>query len=507
MAQDYFRDAAASGDLRRQTVRGGVATVIAQAITTLTTLAAIPVLARLLDPEDFGLIAMVTVFTNFAAMFVDAGLSLPTIQRPRITAAQVSNLFWISVLIALTVACVVASASPLIAWVFDEPRLVGITLAIVTSFVFAGLSVQHTALLRRQLMFASLSAVQVVSVASGQACAVGWAFAYRDTEFDYWALVIGPIASSAITAAMAWVFCSWRPSAPKPRTGTRELASFGAQITGFSILNYLSRNADSFLIGWKWGDVALGYYDRAYRVFLAPIVRITVPFATVTVPALSRLSHDAPRFERAYLRLLRPALSLPCPLAMLMLLNAELVIDTMLGPRFEQSIPIFRCLALVGLVQPFCHSLTWILTALGRGKAVLTIGVLSAVVKCTAFACGLPWGPVGVAAAYAIASLFVYTPIAVAYVHSQSPFSIVGPLKEFAMAQALGLVVGVASVASMAVFSGDNPWVRLLIVGLVGAATWGLVVAGTGYGRALIADFRGIRGGAVGGAPSAPSAQ
>lgn len=129
MAQDFFRNPTASGNLRKQTIKGGVATVVSQAVTTIAALGAIAALARLLEADDFGMIAMVTVFTNFAAMFVDAGLSLPTIQRSNITRAQVTNLFWLSVVVSVLVAGAVALCSPLVAWFFDEPRLVSVTIA------------------------------------------------------------------------------------------------------------------------------------------------------------------------------------------------------------------------------------------------------------------------------------------------------------------------------------------------------------------------------------------
>lgn len=147
----YFSSQQLRAGLKGKTVRGGLYTAVSQVLVVLINLAAIPILARLLSPSDFGLVAMVSVFTGLAAMFVDAGLTMATVQREELTHQQVTNLFWLATALGLLIALFVAAASPLLAWFYDEPRLIAITIAMSAATFFSGLTIQHQTLLRRAM--------------------------------------------------------------------------------------------------------------------------------------------------------------------------------------------------------------------------------------------------------------------------------------------------------------------------------------------------------------------
>src|SRR5690606_15172938 len=130
-------------------------------------------------------VAMVTFFTGFSAMFVDAGLSMATVQRDKITHQQVSNLFWLAAAMGLVISVVIALYSPLIAWFYDEPRLIPITLALAVTPVLGGLTIQHQALMRRAMMFRQMNSLRIVTLIISYAVAIAIAYFYR----SYWALV------------------------------------------------------------------------------------------------------------------------------------------------------------------------------------------------------------------------------------------------------------------------------------------------------------------------------
>src|SRR5690606_19203223 len=167
----YFDTEHLTKHLRRRTMRGGAITVSSQGVKFALRLGSTAVLARLLTPADFGLIAMVTVVTGFVEMFKDAGLSMATIQRERITHAQVSTLFWINVALSALIMLLIAALAPAIAWFYGEPRLLPITLALSGTMIFGGLAVQHQALLRRQMQFGRLATIEITSMAAGIAAA------------------------------------------------------------------------------------------------------------------------------------------------------------------------------------------------------------------------------------------------------------------------------------------------------------------------------------------------
>ncbi|MGD0900434.1 MAG: oligosaccharide flippase family protein, partial [Thermoguttaceae bacterium] len=160
---DFFSTAHLRDGLKGRSVRGGAASLVGQVAYFLMRLGSMAVLARILTPGDFGLVAMATAITGFVEMFKDAGLSLATVQRAEITHAQVSILFWINVALSAGLMLLVAAIAPAVAWFYGDSRLIAITLVVAGAFLFGGVGIQHAALLRRQMRFGTLATVQFLS--------------------------------------------------------------------------------------------------------------------------------------------------------------------------------------------------------------------------------------------------------------------------------------------------------------------------------------------------------
>src|SRR6516225_2797080 len=206
----YFEDHRESRNLGRLALRGGAVSVAMQYSNGFLQIVAAIVLARLLAPADFGLIAIVTALTSFAPLLIDFGLGDATTQRNKITRSQVSSLFWLSSAIGLVIALVVATCSPIIAWIYRDSRLEAIALYSAITFVLFGVSNQHLALLRRTMQFGRIAKIQILSTLAGVAVAVSIAI----FGYGYWALVIRPIAYSLCIVIGAWSVCRWRPGFP-----------------------------------------------------------------------------------------------------------------------------------------------------------------------------------------------------------------------------------------------------------------------------------------------------
>src|SRR6266481_8297271 len=185
----YFEDHKESRDLGRLAVRSGIVSVAIQYGNGILQIVAAVVLARLLAPKDFGLVAIITVLTSFAPLLIDFGLGDATAQKSKINRSQVSSLFWLSSGIGLAIAVIVAACSPLIAWIYREPRLETIALYSAISFVLWGMSNQHLALLRRTMQFGTIAKIQFLGTLAGIAVAILIAFC----GYGYWALVLRPI--------------------------------------------------------------------------------------------------------------------------------------------------------------------------------------------------------------------------------------------------------------------------------------------------------------------------
>ena len=210
------------GDLKGRTISGAFITIASQGTQFLLNLASIMVLARLLAPKDFGLYAMVTTVMGFLRIFQDAGLSTATVQRQEITHAQVSNLFWVNVGLGGVTTLLVAALAPVVAWFYREPRLVGITLVLSSTFLLASSAVQHIALLNRQMRFGAIAMIDIVSMLAGYLTGIGMAL----SGYGYWALVGAAVAQVAIKLVLAWLISGWRPQLPSRNTQTWHLLTF-----------------------------------------------------------------------------------------------------------------------------------------------------------------------------------------------------------------------------------------------------------------------------------------
>ena len=268
------------------------------------------VLARILTPRDFGLIAMVAAVTRFILVFKDLGLSMATVQKAEINHGQISTLFWINIAISSALMLLTMALAPGVAWFYKEPRLAWVTLALASAFIFGGLTVQHQALLRRQMRFVTLATIDISSMAAGVATGVICGLA----GLGYWSLVLMQLVTPITMAAGVWIASGWRPGPPVRRSGVREMLAFGGYLTGFSVVNYFARNLDKILLGRFWGSQSVGIYTKAYFLLLLPLSQVTAPITAVVVPALSRLQNEPKRYRNYYLKAIKLIAYITAPL-------------------------------------------------------------------------------------------------------------------------------------------------------------------------------------------------
>jgi O-antigen/teichoic acid export membrane protein len=385
-------------DLRGRSVRGGAVTLANQALKFIFTLGSMAILARLLTPEDFGLIAMVVVIIGFIAIFKDMGLAMATVQRAEISHDQVSTLFWINLSISLGIMIVTAAVSPVLAWFYKEPRIIAITIVLAGTIVFSGLTVQHQALLRRQMRYTALAVIEIIAIFAGSLAAILSAIA----GLGYWSLVVlHAVREIAITAGV-WTACGWRPGPPVRKSGVRTMLTFGAHLTGFNIVNYLARHVDKMLIGWYWGATPLGLYNNAYRILLLPIQQINSPLTSVAVPALSRIQNDPERYRSYYRRGILLTVTAGMPIVAFLFVTAEDAVLTFLGSQWLDAVPIFRALGPAAFIGAFNVATGWVYVSLGTTRRQLAWGLFASAVTVLAYAIALPWGPIGVALSFSI---------------------------------------------------------------------------------------------------------
>ncbi|MEO1378097.1 MAG: lipopolysaccharide biosynthesis protein [Cyanobacteria bacterium J06635_10] len=451
--QQYFLTEHLKNDLKDRSVRGGAITIAAQACKFILQMASTVILARLLAPSDFGLIGMVTVVIGFASLFKDLGLSTATIQKPTIDGEQVSTLFWINFAISCATAVVVAALSPVVAWFYGEPRLIWITLALASSFIFGGLTVQHQALLRRQMSFVSLAKIEIISMAIAVLSAVvsAWYGA------GYWALVIMQLAIAATNAIGVWIACSWRPGLPARSSGIGSMLAFGGNLTGFNIVNYFSRNLDNVLIGQYWGAQELGFYAQAYKLVLLPIAQINGPITSVALPALSSLQAEPQKYCRYYYKAILLISSFGMPMIGFLFASADKVILTLLGEQWLGVVPIFQFLIPAAFNATIGVAIGWVYQSLGRVDRQLRWGIVSSVFNVIFFVIGVRWGAIGVAAIYGL-SRPLFLVAGFAYCYKGTPLKLTELAKTLFLPAfaSIGAASALIGINQLLVFNLDN---------------------------------------------------
>jgi len=413
----YFETDHLLGDLGPRAVRGGILTLSAQAVKFVVQIGSLMILARLIAPSQFGLVAMVTAIVGFFTLFKDMGLSMATVQRRVITHEQVSNLFWVNVGFSLVLTAVVAAAAPLVAMFYHQRALTGITFVSSFGFLLAGVGVQHQALLQRQMKYRALVLIDVSSLLLGTL--TGVLLAWRGA--GYWSLVVMSLVTAGGASCLYWLVCGWRPGLPSRGTKVRSLLAFGGYLSGFNAVNYFARNLDNILIGWRWGAQPLGLYSRAYQMLTLPLQQVVAPLTAVAVPMLSRVTRDEVRYRRAYVRAAEKLAALTMPLMAFMICTSDWLVRFVLGPQWAGAARIFLFLGIAGLVQPVASSTGWLFVSQGRTRDMFVWGVIGTGITVPAFLVGLPYGALGVAVAYAATNVAVITPLLFWYVGRTGP--------------------------------------------------------------------------------------
>ena len=399
----FLRNVAATG----KALTSGIAiTGSTQAFKIIISFVQIIVLARLLSPTDFGLVAMVAPVLAFAGMLRELGLSQATIQKEKITHKMVSNLFWLGLALSLFLAISVALLAPFVATFFERSELVALTIAFSTTLLIWGLQSQPSALLSRDLKFGQLALVDIVSLTIG----TGVAIVHALMTHSYWALFWGTFSTAVVSAGLTWFFSGFVPSRPSRAEDMKQLVGFGASIAGFVLLNFFARNADNILIARAHGADELGIYDRAYKLLLFPLQKIINPLGRVMVPFLSRTLDKPDQYRETYSSVLTLILFAVQPGILVCVFFSDALFLILLGERWMDAAPIFKWLGVAGLVQVASSTMGWLFVSQGRGKDYLIIGVFGSIISVASFVIGLPYGAVGVAAAFALGDIFIKAP-------------------------------------------------------------------------------------------------
>jgi PST family polysaccharide transporter len=452
-------------DLGRRTAHGGIVAMIAQPIRMVIQFVATAVMARLLAPEDFGLVAMAVAVTSFVAIFSELGLTSATIQRAQIDQDTVSGLFFISLGIGFFLMPMVCLLAPVAAWFFKDERVSGLIIVLSVSFPLGALGSQHTALLLRSMRWVTLQWTGLAGHVAG--ASAGILVAWK-TDLGYWSLVVTALVANIVTLTLIWTTCPWRPSLVTDWGGSRSALHFGAYLAGFSLVNFFHRQLDNIIVGWRFGAVELGYYSRGYQLMLLPLNLFNGPLGSAIEPSLSRLQNEPERWRQAFLDALGLLMFLGAGVAAVLIAVSGPLIAILYGPGWERAAAIFQWLAVSMFAGIPMNSVGWIYLSLGRSRRMFIWSLIFVPVVGVGFVLAIPYGPVGIAAAYALIMNISLLPC-FAFATTGTPVSFSDTLKAILPMVGAGAIAALAGVSFL---RSDGP---VLVQLLSGAATSGLV--------------------------------
>jgi PST family polysaccharide transporter len=449
--------------LKRRTVRGAGVTALAQGAKFCLQLGAQIVLARLLDPAQFGLVAMVAPVLGLVLALNDAGLGQAIVQRADLTHRQLSAMFWINLAIGGGLVLLALFAAPLVALLYGEPRVLNVTLASASLIALSSLAIVPVALLNRQMRFTALAAIEVAGMMAGLVSGIVSAM----LGAGYWSLVIMQAVNSALSTVMAWSTCHWWPNRPSREPGVGALTRFGFHVMGSNLATYLSSSADNVIVGAVNGKVALGLYDRSYNLVVRPIMQLMAPASRVAVPLLARLQDSPERYARAYVLMLQVTNVACVPGLIAAIVMADPLIALLLGPKWAGLAPVFAWIGSGGVASALSASTYWLFTTQNRAGEQMRWSSVVAVISVVAFAVGSVWGVVGVARVSALSFVFVQTPLLAWAATRRGPVTpalLRAGLQPLVMA---GFVTAATALAWLHVAVGPR-WLQLLVA-FVGA--------------------------------------
>ena len=458
------------------------------------------VIARLLLPSDFGLVAMAAPFMMLANLMSGLGIGHAVIQRPILSHGELSNLYWVSLAIYTIAGALLMASAPLVEAFYGVPEVAQITLVYSAILVLNGAGAIHGTILLRRLKFTHQETIAFTSRLVGILAGLVTAWALR----SFWALVVMQAAASICRLAMIWIVSDWIPGKFRRDVHIGGLLRFGANIAIARLMNFITDNVDTILIGKIWGQTALGFYDRAFKLLVGPTGRTTGAIAGPAKAIMSRLVSEPQTYRRAFLSLNRLALLAVAPGILWAVMLAGDLVPFLLGPGWNEVVPIFQAFGVLAVMRVMVVMFNWLFIAEGRSAEFRRWGIFRAAVIVTALVIGVQWGPVGVAAAYAGVVAVVLTPIHMVWVTRKSAVRLTDLLETLAIfTPALLLAAGglqwlVASLSEVVAIK--------LALGLVVsyAATWGFVLIFPAGRAALTHGVRVARAGLSKDMPATP---
>lgn len=348
-------------------------------------------LARLLLPEDYGLLGMLLVFISLAQVFVDGGFSAALIRRKEVSDEDYSTVFWFNLGVAVVCYLIIFTASPFIADFYDEPLLAPLAKVVALNIIINAFGIIQKTLLTKKLDFKTQARINIMSIIiSG---VIGIVAAWRG--YGVWALVIQNISKNLLVNAGFWLQSSWRPARVFSQTAFHELFGFGSKLLLSSLINAVSENLYAIIIGKLYNAKSLGFYTRANQFQKLPVSSIYGAIGVVSYPVLAELKDEPAKLREAYRSMIRMVAWCLFPVMVILGAVAEPMVKIVLTDKWLPCVPLLQILCIVGAFYPL-HAINLdVLKVKGRSDLFLKLEVIKQFLNVLMIVICFRWGVYG----------------------------------------------------------------------------------------------------------------
>lgn len=391
-------------DLKQKIITGSFWTVFTNVFTRLISLIMMIFLARLLTPEDFGVVAISTVFVGVVTLFQNLGMGSAIIQRQEIDDDYLSTSFTVSVITGIVLAGLLAAVSTFIADFYNEKIVRDIILISSLGLIIGPLSSTHIAILTKNLDFKTVSIIEIVQVTLTVIISIALAL----YGYGPWSIALGKLIPEPLMIPFVWKLVRWRPRVVIVKKCFNDLFGYSSHLLGSNFVGYLARNIDNLIIGKFLGTEALGYYSVAYNIMIKPLPLISWSIGRVFFPVFSVTQKDKERTRQMYLKVIRSISLLTFPMMTGLIMVAEEFILTIYGAQWKPVILPLQLLCIVGALQSIGTTGELIFNSHGRPDISLKMWITTTIAYVFAFLAGINWGLIGLIASYLIISIPIF---------------------------------------------------------------------------------------------------
>ncbi len=457
-------------NLKEQTIKAFMWVTSARAVSQAFSWIVTILLARVLLPADFGLIALAWVIVGFLDLINELGIGAAIVQKKDLTADDADTMFWVSAAAGGLYYAAAWGLAPLVAWFFGKEELTALIRVLSLTVIFGGLRTIPFNLLTKDLAFSKRSIAESAGVVTGGGVSVGLAL----SGYGVWSLVTGTLIQQALLSLLVFAFSAYRPRLCFAVERARGLLRFGATIMSSRILWYAYNSSDSLIVGKLLGEQSLGYYSMAVQLSMLPVQKITGIVNQVAFPVFSKLQGQDAELTTYFLKITRFVALLTFPAMMGLFLVSDSLINVLLTDKWLPAVGIFKLLCVVGALKSIDTIIPNLLMAKGKAAMIVRYTTINILVLPAAFFLGAHWGLTGLGyawlATYPIVSTYVYSHgLREAGVSFGQYLSNLRPAVMASLVMAIGVLV---FQTADGLWYGRNVYVTILGACVVGAAAY-----------------------------------